>query len=363
MAQTYFAILTAVGEAKDANAKALGIPFVITEMSVGDGNGELPTPVRTQTELVNQVRIAPINQLSKDENNPNQIIAEQVIPENVGGWWIRELGLYDEEGDLVAVANCPPTYKPLLAEGSGRTQVVRMVLIVTSADSVQLKIDPAVVLATKQFTETAISVAMTAHMSGSNPHPVYPLFVSISNLPTEDVGPVCVVECGEIWLWSSSAYFEGYRSPLCGRPLDGHTLIPLVSEVDAVGGQLLKADYASVWGYAQENGLVVDAASWVPGTHNFVDVDDDYFQMPDLRDMFRRYTGTDADTANARALGSYQADEVRSHSHDVSVGIIGNQGLYGSGSGVYGTNVIASMPTGGAETRPVNTAFHPRIHV
>uniref|UniRef100_UPI0020CE9CA7 phage tail protein n=1 Tax=Achromobacter denitrificans TaxID=32002 RepID=UPI0020CE9CA7 len=128
-----------------------------------------------------------------------------------------------------------------------------------------------------------------------------PLVYSISALPDEDVGPVVVQECGEVWIWSESVYFTGYRSPLCGRPMDGHTLAPLASEVDAVGGILPKLAYARLWGYAQENGLVVSQATWTAniGAHYFVDVDANTFRVPDLRNMFRRFTGTDADTANA----------------------------------------------------------------
>lgn len=173
MAQTYFALLTKVGEAKDANAKALGVPLRFTELAVGDGNGLLPVPDPNRTTLVNQVRRAPLNSLSIDQQNTNQVIAEQVIPENVGGWWIRELGLYDADGDLIAIANCPPTYKPQLAEGSGRTQVVRMVLIISSADSVQLKIDPAIVLATRKYSDDSITASMGAHMAAADPHPIY----------------------------------------------------------------------------------------------------------------------------------------------------------------------------------------------
>ncbi|WFC70389.1 phage tail protein [Achromobacter denitrificans] len=140
-----------------------------------------------------------------------------------------------------------------------------------------------------------------------------PLCFSISDLPTEDVGPIVVAECGEVWIWSQSAYFTGYRSPLCGRPVDGHTLAPLASEVDAVGGLLPKVAYARLWGYARENGLVVSQAFWDAnkGGHYFVDVDANTFRVPDLRDMFRRFTGTDADTANARVMGSRQLDALQ----------------------------------------------------
>jgi hypothetical protein len=173
MAQTYYGILTAVGEAKDANAKALGIPLVYAEMAVGDGNGVVPVPDRNRTSLVHQQRRAPLNTLSRDPLNPNQVIAEQVIPESVGGWYIRELGLYDADGDLVAIANCPETYKPLLAEGSGRVQNVRMVIIVSSADNVQLKVDPSIILATRDYADKKAIEVVVAHEAKANPHPQY----------------------------------------------------------------------------------------------------------------------------------------------------------------------------------------------
>lgn len=149
----YMAILTAVGEAKQANANALGVPWLITQMGVGDANGTEPPPNRLQTALLNERRRAPLNQLGVHPDNAAMIVAEQVIPENVGGWWIREIGLYDEDGDLVAVANCPPTFKPELAQGSARTQVVRLNVLVSSTQNIQLKIDPAVVLATRAYVD------------------------------------------------------------------------------------------------------------------------------------------------------------------------------------------------------------------
>ncbi|WP_218723559.1 phage tail protein [Pseudomonas bubulae] len=156
----FMAILTAVGEAKQANADALGVPWTFAQMGVGDAGGADPLPNRAQTKLINERRRAPLNQVKIDPQNSNVIIAEQVIPENVGGWWIREIGLYDADGDLVAVANCAPSFKPLLAQGSGKTQVVRMNFIVTSAANVVLKIDPSVVLATRQYVDDSIEAAV-----------------------------------------------------------------------------------------------------------------------------------------------------------------------------------------------------------
>ncbi len=176
---TYFAILTEVGEAKLANAIALGQTLKLKNLAVGDGNGNLPMPSRTQKALVREVRRAGLNQLTVDPANSSQIIVEQVLPEDVGGWWIREIGIFDEAGDLCAVANCPPSYKPLMAEGSGRTQVVRIVLIVASTAAIELKIDPSVILATRKYVDDqdiivrAYSDAQLAkHLAAVDPHPL-----------------------------------------------------------------------------------------------------------------------------------------------------------------------------------------------
>ena len=158
MTVKYYAILTNQGAARLANATMLGSKLNLTQMAVGDANGVLPTPDPAQTKLINQKRIAPLNLLSVDPNNQSQIIAEQIIPENEGGFWIREIGLYDDEGVLIAVANCPETYKPQLQEGSGRTQTIRMILVVTNTEAITLKIDPSVVLATRQYVDQQIEV-------------------------------------------------------------------------------------------------------------------------------------------------------------------------------------------------------------
>lgn len=217
-----------------------------------------------------------------------------------------------------------------------------------------------------------------------------PLVRSITNLPEEDLGPIVVLECSEVWNWSTSAYFTGYRSPLCGRPVDGHTVAPLANEIDAVGGALPKAAYARLWGYAQENGLVVSQTTWTAnvGAHFFVDVDANTFRVPDLRNMFRRYTGTDADTANARALGGRQADasqkavgRIQARSSINAFGaLIGATGAFQLHGKTEATNSAplthdASITNGDAvsfdtsrvvrtstETRALNVAFHPRIH-
>ncbi|WP_127960154.1 phage tail protein [Serratia microhaemolytica] len=156
MQTQFYALLTSLGEAKLANATALGEQIAISTMAVGDGNGSAVQPNPAQRALVHEVYRAPLNNLSIDPNNANQLIAELVIPENIGGWWLREIGLFDDQGVLIAVANCGETYKPQLQEGSARVQSVRMILAISNSEAVTLLIDPSVVLATRQFVDLAI---------------------------------------------------------------------------------------------------------------------------------------------------------------------------------------------------------------
>ncbi|WP_248792069.1 phage tail protein [Escherichia coli] len=200
MTVKYYAILTNQGAARLTNATMLGSKLNLTQMAVGDANGVLPTPDPAQTKLINQKRIAPLNLLSVDPNNQSQIIAEQIIPENEGGFWIREIGLYDDEGVLIAVANCPETYKPQLQEGSGRTQTIRMILVVTNTEAITLKIDPSVVLATRKYVDDEVlelklyvDDQMRNHIAAQDPHTQYaqkhnPTFTGEPKAPTPAAG-------------------------------------------------------------------------------------------------------------------------------------------------------------------------------
>ncbi len=200
MSTKFYTLLTDIGAAKLASAAALGVPLKITHMAVGDGGGTLPTPDAKQTALVNEKRRAALNMLYIDPQNSSQIIAEQVIPENEGGWWIREVGLFDESGALIAMGNCPESYKPQLAEGSGRTQTVRMVLITSSTDNITLKIDPAVVLATRKYVDDKVlelklyvDDQMRNHIAAQDPHTQYaqkhnPTFPGEPKAPTPAAG-------------------------------------------------------------------------------------------------------------------------------------------------------------------------------
>lgn len=208
----------------------------------------------------------------------------------------------------------------------------------------------------------------------------YPL----SGLPSTNVGPIVVTDVNEIWNWSTSAYFTGYRSMLCGEPAFSANPAPLPIHVDGLGGNLpMAGPYAGLWGKAQESNLVVPLVSWTPGIFKYADNGNGTFRTPDMRDVFWRPTGTDADTANARTLGSGQLDAQQGHRHrwsDTNVTtasatfISGGSAAYaGSGSqnALYvdgtGSGTLASggfgTPRVSSENRSRNVAFHPRIHI
>lgn len=153
MAQKYKAVLTKIGAAKIAAATAGGTKINLTQMAVGDGGGTLPTPDSAQTKLINEKHRAALNKVIVDPKHKNYLVAELVIPPEIGGFWMRELGLYDEVGDLIAVSNMAESYKPMLSEGSGRAQTLRMVVIVSDMDTVNLLIDSSTVLATQEYVD------------------------------------------------------------------------------------------------------------------------------------------------------------------------------------------------------------------
>lgn len=221
MTAKFFAILTNQGAARLANAAALGTKLNLTQMAVGDANGTLPTPDPAQTKLINQKRIAPLNLLTVDPANTSQIIAEQIIPENEGGFWIREIGLYDDDGILIAVANCPETYKPQLQEGSGRTQTIRMILIVSSTSAITLKIDPSVVLATRQYVDDKVievkayaDSLLAAHLAAADPHVQYLKTADIDKyIPVGLPLPWPQATPPEGWLKCNGAPFDKAKYP------------------------------------------------------------------------------------------------------------------------------------------------------
>ncbi|EAS6270995.1 phage tail protein [Salmonella enterica] len=158
MSTKFKTVITTAGAAKLAAATMPGGKKInLNVMAVGDGGGKLPDPDAGQTQLVNEVWRHTLNKISQDNRYSNYIVAELLIPPEVGGFWMRELGLYDDEGTLIAVANMAESYKPELAEGSGRAQTCRMVIIVSSVESVTLSIDSTMVMATQDYVDDRLA--------------------------------------------------------------------------------------------------------------------------------------------------------------------------------------------------------------
>jgi len=163
---TFKSVVTTLGQSRIAAAIAAGTDINITQLAVGDGNGKATTPVATQTQLVKEVYRTPLNSLKLDPTHGNWVIAEAVISASVGGFWMREMGLFADDGTLIAVCNMADTYKPTLAEGSGRTQTLRMVIAVSNTEAISLLIDDSVIMATEQY----VNDLLAAHEKSRN-HP------------------------------------------------------------------------------------------------------------------------------------------------------------------------------------------------
>ncbi|HBZ9181264.1 TPA: phage tail protein [Citrobacter farmeri] len=418
MATKYYAVLTNVGAAKLANATALGAQVEITQMAVGDGNGVLPTPNPAQTALVHELRRKPLNSLSIDPNNANQIIAEQVIPEDEGGWWIREIGLFDKDGDMIAVANCAETYKPQLQEGSGRVQVVRMILIVSSTAAVTLKIDPSVVLATRKYVDDQIiqvksyvDQKMAAHVAAADPHKQYapkesPALTGRPTAPTAEgkdsstqIANTAFVQAAIAALVGSSPEALDTLNELAAALGNDSNFATTVT--NSLAGKMDKSangsDIENVSVFLQNLGLGEGSAlpvgvpvPWPSATpptgwlkcngaafsaEEYPELAKAYptNKLPDLRGEFIRGWDDGRGVDPSRNLGSSQTDQLQNHGHsNIRISYTGA----GGGSGalpdggetrtgdadlvgpVSSTNFAGGQPRVGAETRPRNVAFN-----
>lgn len=145
----YYSQLTNYGEKYIAAQIGAGKPINLATMAVGDGNGQNTTPTATQTALVHEVYRANTTDVVVDAENPNQVICEFLIPENVGDFWVREIGIFDEKGKLVAVANTPENYKPVLKSGSGKVQYYRIILAVSSSDNIKITLNQNIIFVTR----------------------------------------------------------------------------------------------------------------------------------------------------------------------------------------------------------------------
>jgi len=291
-------MITTQGAAKKTNCDALGIPWEPRYMLIGDANGTDPVPSPSQTKLVNQVYRAQINQLRVSPTDANVLIAEVVLPPDVGGWWVRELALEDKDGVFSAVANAPPSYKPVLAQGSGRNQVVRMHIITNGTSNIQLKIDPAVVLATRQYVDEAVNGLLPANkpagtytkvtvndrgvfVSGSNPTTL--AGYGITDTYTKDQITAMIAQASALPVGS-----------MIGFP------------VDKVAPGFLELD-----GSVKSVATYPDLATFLGGAFNKGDEGAGNFRLPESRGEFLRGWDHGRGVDAGRAIGSMQLDSLQ----------------------------------------------------
>ncbi|HGF6284269.1 phage tail protein [Escherichia coli O78:H51] len=407
MTVKYYAILTNQGAARLANATMLGSKLNLTQMAVGDANGVLPTPDPAQTKLINQKRIAPLNLLSVDPNNQSQIIAEQIIPENEGGFWIREIGLYDDEGVLIAVANCPETYKPQLQEGSGRTQTIRMILVVTNTEAITLKIDPSVVLATRKYVDDEVlelrlyvDDQMRNHIAAQDPHTQYaqkhnPTFTGEPKAPTPAAGnnttriattafvqaaitalingaPDTLDTLKEIAaaINNDPKFSATINNALSGKqPLDetlthlsGKDVAGLLAYLGLGEGSALPVGVPVPWpsatpptGWLKCNGAAFSAEEY-PELAKAYPTN----KLPDLRGEFIRGWDDGRGIDSGRTLLSAQDGSIEAHGHDYNGVIYTSSGPSWANTTDAGHRAYSGFTSsyGGSETRPRNIAFN-----
>lgn len=161
MAESFYTILTDIGLATIANATVTQSKVDFANVAVGDSNGAYYTPNAKMTSLINEVWRGPINSITVDDENPNWIIVDAVIPSNVGGFTVREIGVFDNGGNLLAIGKVPETYKPVVTEGSLKDLNLRMILEVSNASVINLKVDPAVTIASRKYVDEKVGVVST----------------------------------------------------------------------------------------------------------------------------------------------------------------------------------------------------------
>lgn len=153
MANNFYTILTDIGLAKVTNSQITNEKIDLTNMAIGDGNGVYYNPTSDMTALRREVWRGAIGAVEIDENNSNWIVIETIIPASVGGFMVREVGIFDDAENLIAIGKYPETYKPVLDEGSSKDLHIRMIIEVSNASAVTLKVDPAVIIASRKYVD------------------------------------------------------------------------------------------------------------------------------------------------------------------------------------------------------------------
>ena len=340
----YYCTLTNVGADKLAQAGFLGQPLTITHAAVGDGNpsGAEPGP---ETLLVSEKYRRAVNTVYSPEEDRSVVIVEMAIPVESGDWEVNEVGLFDSVGDLVAIANYPKTWKPKLSSGTGRVLLIRIMLDIGSVENVTLLVDPAAVMATRQYVENSAAASREytdGLVAGSVRY--------YESVPAQNLGSLIYV-----WPLGLMRWFGAwYRSVVCGQiSLIGRPT-PEPGTIKANGDVWNKADAPGLWSWAQEAGVVVPLGSWVAGAPFYAEVSATQFKVPDLRAEHLRAWDDARGVDVGRGFGSWQDSANKSHAHTASGTTNGGHAHTASSvpAGIHAHT--ASTDSQGAHTHNVN---------
>ncbi|KLE08096.1 hypothetical protein AF79_09040 [Aliarcobacter butzleri L354] len=343
--ENFYTLLSNTGINAIIAARASNSEVKLTKIAVGDGD---IIPSQDMTALKSEKHRFSINSIIQDIDNPNYLIVEGVIPSNVGGFYVSEVAIYTDQNTLFAIGSLPKTYKPLLEEGSAKDLTIKIFLEVTNADSVTLKVDDTVVLATRKFVLSELKK-----------------YAFINGDETKKFKVADAVELNEaINKKQLNEAISNIQTLPIGAILNGYTIFD--NCIVAFGGEFNRADYPKLWAYLQANSsLVKTQAQWQSqatangGICGFYSSGNGTttFRVPNLDKAFLR--------PDSRNVGTYEADAFKSHGHDM----VGMLTVTSSGNG--GTPFIAwnlpnqisdrVLPNGGAETRPKNIAVLPLI--
>ncbi|MFJ3369773.1 phage tail protein [Pseudomonas sp. NPDC086251] len=329
----YYCTLTMVGAGKLAQAGLLGQPLTITHAAVGDGNPTSAEP-SPETVLVSEKYRSAVNTVYSPEEDPSVVIVEMAVPVEDGDWEVNEVGLFDSVGDLVAIANYPKTWKPKVSSGTGRVLLIRIMVDVGNVEHVTLLVDPAMVMATRQYVDT-LAAGMIRHYD---------------TIPAQNRGTIIYVWPLGIMRW----FGDWYRSVECGQIRLIGRPTPEPGTIKANGAILNKLAAAGLWSWAQEAGVVVPLVSWQPGTPFYAEISATEFMVPDLRAEHLRAWDDTRGADSGRGFGSWQDSANKQHAHAASSDAKGGH-AHAASSVPAGMHAhAASSDSGGAHTHNVH---------
>lgn len=304
----YYCTLTGIGQSKLAQAGLLGGSFQIATVAVGDGNPAGVEP-SSETVLVSERYRRAINTVYSPPEDQSVVIVETAIPVDQGEWEVNEVGVFDIEGDLVAIANYPKTWKPKIFSGTGRVLLIRLMIDVGSIEHVTLMVDPAAVMATRQYVDNSAE-ASREYTEGL----VAGVVRYYDVIPAQNVGSLIYVWPLGIMRW----FGDWYRSVECGQIRLIGRPTPEPGTIKANGAILNKVAAPGLWSWAQEAGVVVPLVSWQPGTPFYAEISATQFMVPDLRAEHPRAWDDGRGADAGRGFGSWQDSANKSHAHTAS---------------------------------------------